>query len=849
MYQITINGREYSSQADKKLLTFLREDLGFEGTKDGCSEGACGACTVIIDGKATRSCVFMLSRLSGKSVTTIEGLSTREKEVYGYAFAEVGAVQCGYCTPGMIMSGKALLDKNLNPTREDVKKAIRGNICRCTGYIKIEDAILLAARYFRENIPVKEGKVSGLLGTRMRRVDALEKAMGTGRYVDDVHLEGMVHASAIRSTYPRARIIHIDAEEARKDPRCIAVFTAKDVPVNRHGHIIKDWPVLVSEGETTAYIGDAIALVVSEDLEALPLLKKLVHITYEELPGVFSPQEAEKNAILVHEGVSNLLDREHIVRGDAAAALSASDYTIHDVYTTPFTEHAFMEMECAIGCYDPKTNGVLVYSGSQSVYDEQREIAHILALSKEQVHCTSMLVGGGFGGKEDMVVQHHAALAAYLLKRPVKVKLSRQESLIVHPKRHPMTIDLTIGCDKNGILKAMKCTIDADTGAYASLGGPVLQRACTHAAGPYNYQNIDILGRAFYTNNVPAGAFRGFGVTQSIFAFESLLDRLAEKVGIDPFQIRYINALKPGDTMPNGQIASGDTGLVECLDAVKAAYYKNGRTGIACALKNSGIGVGLPDYGRCILSVENGKVHIRTSAACMGQGVATVTTMVTAETTGIAPELIIAEAPDTERTPNSGTSTASRQTAFTGEATRRAAEKLKKALEGHTLASLEGQEFYGEFNCVTDPITSDKPHPVSHLAYSYSAQVVELGEDGLVQKVTAACDAGTVINQTAIEGQIEGGVAMGLGFAFTEDFPMKDGYLTVKYGALGLLRATEIPQIETVLVHGKGKGEATYGAKGIGELCTIPTAPACLNAYYRRDGVVRTSLPLKNTAY
>lgn len=847
MFILSVNGKEYSSESDKKLLSFLRDDLHLTGTKDGCSEGACGACTVIVDGKATRACVFTLSRLQGKKITTIEGLSQRERLVYSYCFAACGAVQCGFCIPGMVMSAKALLDVNTTPTREEVKKAIRGNICRCTGYVKIEDAILMAADYFRTGREVVFESGDASLGSSFARVDAVAKTLGEGIYTDDITLKGMCHAKAIRAAYPRARVLSIDKSEAEKDPRCVRVITAEDVPNNRHGHLKKDWPVLIATGELTHYVGDAICLVVAENRADLDELCAKVKITYDVLEGVYDVHTALKDEIRVHEGESNVMRSEHIVRGDAKKALENSAHTVHCTFSTPHTEHAFMEPETAVATYSDGT--VTLYTGGQSVYDELHEVTHILNLPEEKVHCISQLVGGGFGGKEDMSVQHHAALASYITHRPVKVKLSRAESIMIHPKRHPMEMELTLGCDEKGFLTGLECTILADTGAYASLGGPVLQRACTHAAGPYDYQNIDITGIALYTNNVPSGAFRGFGVTQSCFATESAINILAEKVGMDPFEFRYQNALLPGDVMPNGQMASGDTAIKECLDALRPYYEKYPKAGIACALKNSGVGVGVPDTGRCLLSVEKGIVHIRTSAECMGQGLATVVLQITAETTGLSPESLTVESPDTFRTPNSGTSTASRQTAFTGEATRRAAEKLSEALKDHTLSELEGMEFFGEFSYETDPITSTKPHPVSHLAYSYSAQLVDLDENGRVREVVAVCDSGRIINQLSAEGQIEGGVVMGLGYALTENFITENGYVKSKYGTLGLIRATDVPQIKVITVHGPEYGPAAYGAKGIGELCTIPTAPAVAHAYYRRDGIFRTSLPLEKTAY
>ncbi len=843
----TINGKEYNEEKDSTLLDYLRNTLNLTGTKDGCSEGACGTCSVIINGKLRKACTQRLSKLDGADIITIEGLSEREKAVYSYAFAEAGAVQCGYCIPGMIIAGKALIDANPDPSGDDVRKAIRGNICRCTGYVKIEKAILLAAKMLRENAEVPAEEDSPELSGTMKRIDAAEKALGEGKFTDDIRIEGMAYASAVRPPYPRIRLLRIDTAEAEKDPRCIRIIKADDVPCNIHGHIVPDWPVLIPEGSITSYIGDALCLVVAETREALDEIKGKIKLEYETLPGVYTIEDALKDEIQVHEGRSNLLDTEIVDRGSVDKAMAESFYVYDGEFSTPFTEHAFMEPECAIAL--PDGDGVYVYAGDQSIYDDQREIMRMLCLPKEKVHVHAMLVGGGFGGKEDMSVQHHAALCAYITKRPVNVRLTRQESLMVHPKRHPMKIRLRIGLTERGKINAMDAHILSDTGAYASLGGPVLQRACTHASGPYSFKNFRVEGKALYTNNVPSGAFRGFGVTQSCFAVESALDEIAAHLGIDPFEIRMLNALKPEDIMPNGQIAGPDTGITECLLAVKDAYYSSDRTGIALALKNSGVGVGSKDTGRCILSVESGKIHIRSSAACMGQGIATVELQIASETLGMPASAFIVEPPDTGRTPDSGTSTASRQTAFTGEAVRQAAEKLKAALLSKTLSDLEGQEYHGEFVFITDPINSGKENPVSHLAYSYSAQVAELDENGKVCRITAACDAGTVINQKAIEGQIEGGVLMGMGYALTENFRSEDGFVRSRYGTLGLLRATDRPEIVTRLVHGPGKLATSYGAKGIGELCTIPTAPAIANAYRRMDGKKRHSLPLEGTPY
>ena len=709
MYSFVVNGEDVTCSENKKLMDFLREDLSLTGTKDGCNQGACGACTVLVNGKASKACLFSLEKVAGKEVTTVEGLSQRQKDVYAYAFAKTGAVQCGFCIPGFLISAQGLLNKKPEPSDEEIRKSIRTNICRCTGYVKIVEGIQLAAKMFREKLPIPQEASSGRLGEDFKRVDAVEKTLGTGLYVDDIVVEGMVFASAVRSAYPRARVLKIDTTAALAHPDCEAVLTAEDVPGNNKiGHLefLSDWDVLIREGDITRYVGDAIVLVVSTNKESLEDIKQLVDITYEELVPLTTCEAAlAEDAPNIHEK-GNLLSHEHLVRGDADAELANSKYVVTQHYSVPINEHAFMEPECAIAM--PEDDGLLMYTAGQSIYDEQREVARMLGVDRETIHVQAKLVGGGFGGKEDMSVQHHAALAAWHLKKPVKVLFSRQESLMVHPKRHGMEMDFTTGCDEHGHLTAMKAVIYADTGAYASLGGPVLQRACTHAAGPYKYQAIDIEGSAVYTNNPPAGAFRGFGVCQTAFAIESNLNLLAKEVGISQWEIRYRNAVATGDVLPNGQLVSNNAALKEAMLAVKDAYEGAEFAGISTFFKNSGIGVGLSDIGRCIVSVEEGQVHVRTSAACIGQGMATVTTQVACETLNLPPEMIVAEAPDTRRTPNSGTTTASRQSLFTGEATRRAAAQLRMELDmGRSLADLEGQEFYGEYSAITDPLIND----------------------------------------------------------------------------------------------------------------------------------------------
>lgn len=848
MYQIKVNGKMYESEKDTALLDFLRDELHLTGTKDGCGEGACGACTVIIDGRKTKICVGKLSKYEGKSVVTIEGLSSREKDVYVYAFGEAGAVQCGFCIPGMVMSAKSLLDENLNPTPDEVKAAIHGNICRCTGYVKIEEAIMLAAKLLREDLPIPEKIAAAGIGKRVHRVDAKEKVLGTGQYVDDVVVAGMIYAKALRTKYPRARVEKIDISKAKAHPDCVEVLLAEDVPYNKTGHIVPDWDVLIPQGDITRYIGDALALVATRHKETLDEVVSLIEVAYTELVPMLSPEEALKpDAPKIHEK-GNILDVEEVNRGNVDAAIANSKYVVTRHYSTPQTDHAFMEPECAIAIPEGDDHYILL-TGSQGIYDEQHEVSRMLKLPAENIRSQSKLVGGGFGGKEDMSVQHHAALMAWKTGKPVKVQFSRQESLNIHVKRHAMEMDITTACDEDGNLTASKVVIVSDCGAYASLGGPVLQRACTHSGGPYHYDNFAVKGTCVYTNNVPGGAFRGFGVTQSAFAQEVNIDLLAEMAGIDPWAFRYKNAIRSGESLPNGQIAGEETAMVECLEAVKDAYYSSPRTGLGVCMKNSGIGVGLPDIGRMKLVVIDGIVHIRTSAACIGQGIGTVVLQILCETTGLNYDQVFVEAPDTLLTPDSGTTTASRQTLFTGEATRLAGLKLNEALKEHSLEELNGQEFYAEYFGQTDPMGSDKPHPVSHIAYGYAAGVAEIGDDMKISKFTAAYDVGQIINPQACEGQGEGGILMGMGFAVTEDFIMDKGYVKSKYGTLGLLRAKQRPELQVKLVEKANKQGLAYGAKGVGEISSIPAAPAIANAYRRIDGEERLSLPIQHTAY
>ena len=856
MYSFFVNGCQVSTSKKQSLLRFLRDEMHLTSVKDGCSQGACGACTVLIDGETCKACVPQTDRLEGRSIITVEGLSKWESEVYTYAYGEAGAVQCGFCIPGMVMCTKGLLDRNPDPTEEEIKYALRNNYCRCTGYVKIIAAVKLAAKIMRAGKIPAAGADDWLLGSRVHRLDVEEKVLGYGKYPDDYYLDGMCYGTALRSKYPRARVLSIDTTAAKALPGVIDVFTAADIPgENKIGHLKHDQYTMIPVGGLTHYLGDAIALVAAEDMETAEKAKKLIKVEYEVLPAVHNIQEAaaEGAPLVFDEETTNVQAYKHVSRGNAEEAISKAAHVISHHFETPWTEHAFLEPECAVAYIDDDGD-VMIISTDQSAYCTFHESS--LMLGTDKVKCQNALVGGGFGGKEDMTVQHLAALIAYLTRRPVKVRLTRAESLLIHPKRHHFEMDFTMGCDEEGHIMGVKAKVASDTGAFASLGGPVLERACTHAAGPYAYENFEIEGRAYYTNNPPAGAFRGFGVTQTCFATETLLNMMADEIGITPWEIRYRNAIRPGGVLPNGQIVDESTGLVETLEAVKeeyeAALAAGKPVGIACAMKNAGVGVGIPDWGRVKLIVEeDAKLHIYSGASCIGQGLGTVLVQMTVTNTDLTRDDIVYERSNTWIAPDSGTTSGSRQTMITGEACRRACEKLMAAKgSDKTLKDLIGQEFYGDYLAKTDPLGADVPNPVSHVAYGYATQVCILDEKtGKIDRMIAAHDVGKAVNPLSCEGQIEGGVVMSIGYAVREKYPIDENCKPVeKYGSIGLFRAHEIPKIDAIVIDKPGLNVAC-GAIGIGEITSIPTAPAITDAYYRYDGSRRYVLPIDNTPY
>jgi xanthine dehydrogenase molybdenum-binding subunit len=848
---LRLNGRAVSVDVapGTSLLELLREHLGITSVKDGCApEGSCGACTVLVDGRAVVSCAQAAERADGRSVTTQEGLSQAERDRWADAFVASGASQCGFCSPGIVMKAEAFLDAHPDPSREEIARALAGNLCRCTGYVKIVDAVSLVAGS-RRGRPLPEPDASGRVGSRAARYQGRELALGDKAYVNDLRPEGLLHGALRFSDHPRARVLSIDASAARSYPGVEAVLTADDVPGERvQGLITRDWPQLVAVGETTRYVGDVLAIVVAGSRRAAREAAALVEVGYEVMEPVTDPFAAiEPGAPAVHEG-GNLLSTSIVRRGDVDAQLAGAAHVLTETFTTQFVEHAFLEPESALA--QPLEDGsVHVASQGQGVWEDRRQIASFLGVPEERVRVTQVANGGAFGAKEDLNVQCHAALAAVRTGRPVLLTLSRAESLRFHPKRHPLTMTYTVGCDADGRLLGVRARITGDTGAYASVGDKVLERAAGHACGPYRFPAVDVEARAVYTNNPPCGAMRGFGVNQVAFAIDGMLDRLAERVGIDGWEMRWRNALEVGDRFGTGQVLGPGVGVKACLEAVRDVYRSARYAGIGGAVKNTGIGNGLLELGRAILRPEaDGTVTLFHSWTEMGQGVHTVLRQIACEELGLPPERISVHV-DTIRELDTGQTTASRSTVLGGRAVQEAAAKLRAELDGRSIEQFAGREFYGEVRFDwTNPPGADVPEPVTHFAYGWAVQVVVLDEEGRIEKVVAAHDVGRAINPTLLEGQIEGAVHMGLGFALTEEFVVQEAIpVTTTLKSLGIVPAQRMPEVGCVLVE-VPQPEGPYGAKGVGEIGLVPTAAAVAGALHAFDGRWRTGLPMRESA-
>jgi len=846
MISFILNNKTITYQGDPQssLLKYLRSEHHLIAAKDGCSgEGTCGACLVEINKKPRLACTTKMVNIEGSQIVTLEGIPENVKKTIGQSFVDKGAVQCGFCSPGFIMRTKILLEQNPNPSIQEIKKAINGNLCRCTGYQKIIEAVQLAASRLKgETIEIPG--VTGKVGERLIKYNAFETAVGARPFTDDLFVEVMRFAVLHFSAYPKAKILKIDFAEAEQLPGVQKIVTAKDIPgKQRIGLIYNDWPLMIDEGEITRYIGDVLACVVADSEEIARKASEMIKVTYESYEPVTDPHEALKaDAPQVHPDHSNLLDDSKVARGNASEVIESADFVAHGIFQTQRIEHAFLEKEAALAVRDG--DGISLYSQSQGVYEDRRQVAIILGLDVEKVNVQLVPNGGGFGGKEDLSVQGHVSLAAWLTNKPVKLTLTRQESIRMHPKRHPVWMDMTVACNKEGMLTAVKLTAVGDTGAYASVGTKVMERVIGHATGGYYVPNIDLEAKTVYTNNIPCGAMRGFGANQVTFALEVLIDELCEKGKFDRWQFRYNNALVDGLLTSTGQQVFG-VGIRDCLNAVKDDFYNAKYAGLATGIKNSGVGNGMVDQSAVRITVKSAnKVLIEHGWTEMGQGVHNMAIQTLVTETGIPHELIDVTV-DTRAQIQTGMTTSSRATALLGLAVIEAAKLLKQDLKVKSLSELVGNAYEGEYVCdwTTKPGAKvDKV--ITHYSYGYAAQLCVLDETGKIDKFYAAHDGGKVMNPLLFEGQIQGAVHMGLGYALTEDLPMKDGYLVSdKLRNCQILRVIDTPEIIVRMVeHPDLIGP--YGAKGIGEIGLVPTAGAVANALTSFDHIRRYNLPL-----
>ena len=903
---LTVNDKEYSLPAipDETLAALLRQRLHLTGTKVACGEGICGACTVLLDGKPVVSCVFPAERAAGRSVLTIEGLAQRVNQELNLhplqeAFIQFGAVQCGFCTPGQIMSAYALLKRVPNPTSAEIHAALKNKLCRCGSYLAIERAILAAARTLLTGEPLPSPLIPDsihphtVIGHSHFRPDAVPKVTGQARFTDDLTFDGMLFARVRRALVPHAILTGLDVSKARKLEGVVAVLTAADIPGDHlHGLVYHDWPVMVDIGERVRYEGDALAIVAAETQQIADQAVDLVEAQFDPLPVISDPVQAcQPDQPQLHAN-GNLLKHIKVRKGDIDAGFAASEVILEKTFHTQTTDHAFMEPECSLAV--PTPDGRMhIYVGSQIPYSDRAQVARVLGWPEERVHIAGQLMGGGFGGKEDIAGQIHAALLANAAGRPVKLLFDRRESFLVHPKRHATHIRVRIGARGDGRIVAVETELYGDTGAYASLGEHVMTRATTHSSGPYDVPHVRADCYAMYTNNPPAGAFRGFGVTQSTFAIESMMDMLAEKLNMDPIELRRLNALRLGSITNTGQELNESVGLVECIDKVVDEMRKSApdpfkarvvdasqpnrvRTwGFAAAYKNTGLGGGAEDCSGADVELrEDGSFEARSSAAELGQGLVTVMRMVVAEELAVAPDQVRVLVMDTDLTPDGGPTTASRQTYLTGNASRFAAIALRNritalAAEKFNLPPEEIQfkdgvvhagkhsmtfaEVARELKAAGQPLSvrytysAPETRPLGeggdmHFAFTFGVQAAEVEVDTLsgqvrVLKVIAANDVGIAINPLGLQGQVEGGIMMGIGNCLTEKLEVEDGHvLTERFSQYHIPGFQLTPEITSIVVE-HPTAEGPYGAKGVGEICSIPTTPAITNAIYNAIGL------------
>lgn len=919
-FQLNGSPRTVALRPKYTLLEYLRDDLGLMGTKNGCTQGHCGTCTVLVNGKAELSCTFRMDRLDGATVETIEGItpdgrsgveSQRSDSDLQFpiklhpiqqAFVDHGAVQCGFCTPGMVTATKALLDKNPNPTEAQIRTALNRNLCRCGAYPKVIEAVQSAAAVLRG-----EGAAAGMdwqtlsevVGASVPKMDAPAKAAGKFVFADDLVAEGLAFAKIVWSEQPHAEVVSVDTSEAEAMDGVVAVLTAKDVPGrNLYGTLQPDQPVFCDQ--RVRYVGDVIALVIAGTEAQAAKAASSVRVEYRELPGVFSPEAAlADGAPKVHEQ-GNLHARLEVHKGDPAAGFAQADVIVEGDYSTPFVEHAFLEPESGLATIDD--DGVItIRMASQFVTAHRGIVAASLAVPPERINLIHVQPGGAFGAKNDISLHILLGLATLKTGRAVKMTLTRGESLRMHPKRHAAKTHVKVGATRDGRLTAFEANVIADTGAYASEGIVVLGQAVVFCGGPYVIPNVSVIGTTVYTNNVPAGAMRGFGIPQVAFATELALDELARRLGLDPFELRAMNALEEGSMTTAGQTLRDSVPLKRTIASAREALRdlppprkgaKRG-IGVACSYKNVGVGLGLhmDSGGAAVELTPEGRLLVRIGGVDLGQGSNTTIAQIAAQVTGVPLGAVDVAAIDAFTAPDGGVTSASRTTYVSGNAVLEAGKKLRAALieyaarrlgvnpadvtmkngrfadhekalaslkEVAGMAAADGVRFAADHRYDSPPTFElwhhGPPDPNApkgsdyFFSYSFATQVAVVDVDEVlgkvdVVKIVAAHDVGRAINPQGIEAQIEGSCIMGMGYALTEEFKLDRGRLvTDNLKKCHVPTFKETPEIVTIIVEDE-EPSGPFGAKGIAEAAAIPTAPAIVNAIYDAVGVRIRCLP------
>jgi CO/xanthine dehydrogenase Mo-binding subunit/aerobic-type carbon monoxide dehydrogenase small subunit (CoxS/CutS family) len=909
----TVNGKRVTVPhvAGETLAMLLRDRLHLTGTKIGCNESECGTCTVLVNGRPILSCSYPAARAQGKDVLTIEGLAQPHSEGKNgpilhplqQAFIDYGAVQCGFCTPGQILTAYASLVYNPTPSQAEIRQALEGVLCRCGGYPSIERAVMAAAQALQSGTPVSvpdypfASSPLREIGKPQIRRDAFQKVTGSAMYTDDLYFENMLYGQVKRAGVPHAILRHLDVTQARGLAGVRAVLTATDLPGEHyHGLVSQDWPILVGVGERIRYVGDALAIVAAETPNIAAKALDLITFDFEPQSVVTGPHEArEAQAPQLHKK-GNLLKHIQVRRGDVEQGFAQSDLILEHTFYNQTTEHLFLEPECSIARLT--SDGQMeIYAGTQIPYSDRQQVARALDWPEEKVRVAGQFVGGAFGGKEDIAGQIHAALLAWATGQPVKLLFDRHESMLVHPKRHATQIRIKTGAKRDGSLLAVQTELFGDTGAYASLGEKVMERATTHSTGPYDIPNISSDCYAMYTNNPPSGAFRGFGVTQSTFAIESMMDMLAHTLGMDPLQLRRKNALREGGTTSTGQVLPESVGLLECMQVVEDEMIRRAGDqpftprsdgpirkawGFAVGYKNTGFGVGALDAATAEVEIcADGTLQARTSSAEVGQGLSTVLGLIVAEEMSVPVSQVHVLLMDTDFTPDGGATTASRQTYVSGNAVRLAARTLRQAITsvlaenfdlppaqiqfsgGEILAGehhiplgrvveimkAEGREVCIRYEYQAPPTQALHEGSDAHIAYSFAAQAAEVAVDTRTGEVTVlqvitANDVGKALNPMGLQGQAEGGVLMSLGGALMENFIIDGGMIfSDRMARYRIPTIRHTPEIVSFAVEHPTR-DGPYGAKGGGEIVGIPTAPAIVNAIYHAVGVRLDRLPV-----